>query len=66
LAKIVGGELAESLDVITKKLNDVYKKIQNIGNLKVFARAVLTLINLVSELSQDVDVAIELTKTNQL
>lgn len=66
LARIVGGELAEFLTVITKKLTDIYTKIKDVGRLKTVANAVLSLINLISELAQDANVAVELTKTNQL
>lgn len=66
LARIVGGELAEFLTAITKKLTDIYTKIKDVSRLKTVANAVLSLINLISELAQDANVAVELTKTNQL
>lgn len=66
LARIIGDELAEFLNLVTQKLNTIYDKIKNVQSLKNISAMVLKLVVLVKELSEHADVAIQLVKTNQI
>lgn len=59
LAKVFGGELAEKLDIVTEKLYSIY---QNCKNYPTISKPIFTLYNDLSDLKEDCDTAILLSK----
>jgi hypothetical protein len=59
LAKIFGGELAEKLDAVTKKLYTMYNSLEK-GS--VYYNNVVRLYNCLVELKSDVDTAVQISK----
>jgi hypothetical protein len=66
LAKIFGSKLSECLISVTEKLYQIYNNIKKVGGLKNISDMVLSLILLIKELSDDVDIATKLAETNQI
>ena len=61
LAKFSGGELAENLTEVSKKLSQLIQEVNKTPKLKYFKEPLQNFMTLIEELKQDADIAVKIS-----